>query len=216
MSLHLYLKSFEAPLGERGKDNLWREKRELLDDTAKCAERIAEAPGGAGGTLVRGRARRRPRHGGETRRRGGGGACRRRRKRRLDTKRMGALPGTLRAGVRPKAAPARRHGHERTARGTPSRRRRFQPGEHAHRPREQVRRNRKRDPGNSPPDGARAIPALAITSSGPSKLAAMVAEANLEAFPHPDEVGGRFTAAQNNALLAPRHAGRRYRAGRGN
>ena len=47
----------------------------------------------------------------------------------------------------------------------------------------------------------RGYPALAITSSGPSKLAAMVAEANLDTFPHPDEVGGRFTAAQNNALL---------------
>ena len=47
----------------------------------------------------------------------------------------------------------------------------------------------------------RGYPALAITSSGPSKLADMVAEANLDTFPHPDEVGGRFTAAQNNALL---------------
>ena len=47
----------------------------------------------------------------------------------------------------------------------------------------------------------RGYPALAITSSGPSKLAAMVAEANLDTYPHPDDVGGRFTAAQNNALL---------------
>ena len=29
----------------------------------------------------------------------------------------------------------------------------------------------------------------------------MVAQANLDTYPHPDEVGGRFTAAQNNALL---------------
>ena len=47
----------------------------------------------------------------------------------------------------------------------------------------------------------RGYPALAITSSGPSKLASMVAAANLDTFPHPDQVGGRFTAAQNNALL---------------
>ena len=48
MSLHLYLRSFEAPLGERGKDDLWREKRTLLDDAARCAELIAEYQAGPG------------------------------------------------------------------------------------------------------------------------------------------------------------------------
>ena len=48
MSLHLYLKSFDDPLGERGKDGLWREKRDLLDNTEKCAELIARYQDGPG------------------------------------------------------------------------------------------------------------------------------------------------------------------------
>ncbi len=44
-------------------------------------------------------------------------------------------------------------------------------------------------------------PALAVISPGPSKLAAIIEEKRLERFPHPAEVGGRFTAGQNNALL---------------
>ena len=48
MSLHLYVKSFETPLGERGKDDLWREKKDLLDDPDKCAELIAEYQAGPG------------------------------------------------------------------------------------------------------------------------------------------------------------------------
>ena len=48
MSLHLHTKSFEAPLGDRGKDDLWREKKDLLDDPAKCAELIAGYQAGPG------------------------------------------------------------------------------------------------------------------------------------------------------------------------
>lgn len=47
----------------------------------------------------------------------------------------------------------------------------------------------------------RGFPALAVISSGPSKLASLVKEKKLDRFPHPDEVGGRYTAGQNNALL---------------
>ncbi len=44
-------------------------------------------------------------------------------------------------------------------------------------------------------------PALAVISPGPSKLAALIDGKGLESFLHPAEVGGRFTAGQNNALL---------------
>ncbi len=42
---------------------------------------------------------------------------------------------------------------------------------------------------------------LAVVSPGGSKLAALIEEKGLERFPHPAEVGGRYTAGQNNALL---------------
>ena len=48
MSLHLYAKSFEAPLGDKGKDDLWREKKDLLDNPAQCAELIARYQAGPG------------------------------------------------------------------------------------------------------------------------------------------------------------------------
>ncbi len=44
-------------------------------------------------------------------------------------------------------------------------------------------------------------PMLAVVSPGESKLAALIDEKGLERFPHPAEVGGRYTAGQNNALL---------------
>ncbi len=43
--------------------------------------------------------------------------------------------------------------------------------------------------------------ALAVISPGQSKLAALADEKKLNRFPHPVDVGGRFTAGQNNALL---------------
>ncbi|MDA0999651.1 MAG: hypothetical protein O2807_03915, partial [bacterium] len=47
----------------------------------------------------------------------------------------------------------------------------------------------------------RGYPALAVLSPGESKLAALIHEKGLETFPHPEAVGGRYTAGQNNALL---------------
>ncbi len=45
------------------------------------------------------------------------------------------------------------------------------------------------------------FPMIAVVSPGESKLAALIEEKGLERFPHPAEVGGRYTAGQNNALL---------------
>ena len=45
------------------------------------------------------------------------------------------------------------------------------------------------------------FPMLAVVSPGESKLAALIEEKGLDCFPHPAEVGGRYTAGQNNALL---------------
>lgn len=42
---------------------------------------------------------------------------------------------------------------------------------------------------------------IAVAGPGESKLAALIEEKGLERFPHPAEVGGRYTAGQNNALL---------------
>lgn len=47
----------------------------------------------------------------------------------------------------------------------------------------------------------RGYPMIAVISSGKSKLASLVEGKGLDRFPHPDEVGGRYTAGQNNALL---------------
>lgn len=43
--------------------------------------------------------------------------------------------------------------------------------------------------------------ALPVLGSGPSRLAELVREKGFHGFSHPDSVGGRFSAAQNNALL---------------
>lgn len=43
--------------------------------------------------------------------------------------------------------------------------------------------------------------ALPIVGSGRNRLAALVQEKGFHGFPHPDSVGGRFSAAQNNSLL---------------
>lgn len=47
----------------------------------------------------------------------------------------------------------------------------------------------------------RGYPMIAVVSPGKSKLASLIEEKGLESFPHPAEVGGRYTAGQNNALL---------------
>lgn len=200
MSLHLYLRSFETPLGERGKDDLWREKSALLDDAAKCAELIAGYQDGPGepyfateradvdGMAAKLGAAEGKEHVVVI---GNGGSIRNvwalylalsgrgfaRKLHLLDGTDMSGLLGELlREGgaFNPEntlIVPVSKSGNtENVIQETALLM------EHGY-------------------------PALAITSSGPSKLAAMVAEANLEAFPHPDDVGGRFTAAQNNALL---------------
>ncbi len=200
MSLHLYVKSFETPLGERGKDGLWREKRDLLDDAAQCAELIAEYQDGSGEPYFA--AERADVAGMEAKLKaaegkehvvviGNGGSIRNvwalylalseqgfaRKLHLLDGTDMSGLLGEL---LREGGA--------------------FNPENTLI-----VPVSKSGETENVIQETAllmeRGYPALAITSSGPSKLAAMVAEANLEAFPHPDEVGGRFTAAQNNALL---------------
>ncbi len=200
MSLHLYVKSFEAPLGERGKDGLWCEKRDLLDDAAQCAELIAEYQDGPGEPYF---ATERADVAGMEAKLGAaegkehivvignGGSIRNvwalylalsgrgfaRKLHLLDGTDMSGLLGEL---LREGGA--------------------FNPGNTLI-----VPVSKSGETENVIQETAllmeRGYPALAITSSGPSKLAAMVAEANLDAFPHPDEVGGRFTAAQNNALL---------------
>ena len=47
----------------------------------------------------------------------------------------------------------------------------------------------------------RGFPVLAVIGPGPSKLTALAEEKGFDRFPHPEEVGGRFTAGQNTALL---------------
>jgi glucose-6-phosphate isomerase len=47
----------------------------------------------------------------------------------------------------------------------------------------------------------RGYPAIAVIGPGESKLAALAEEKGIERFPHPGEVGGRFTAGQGSALL---------------
>ncbi|MBT3351468.1 MAG: hypothetical protein HOC91_13740 [Nitrospinaceae bacterium] len=42
---------------------------------------------------------------------------------------------------------------------------------------------------------------LPVVGSGQNRLAELVREKGVPSFPHPDSVGGRFSAAQNNALL---------------
>ena len=125
MSLHLHTKSFEAPLGDRGKDDLWREKKDLLDDPAKCAELIAGYQAGRG-SLVRHRARRTFRAWRRSSRRRRARSTSSWSERRVDTKRLGLVSRVFRAGIFQKTAPARRHGHEWIVRRTAARRRRVQ------------------------------------------------------------------------------------------
>ena len=200
MSLHLYLKSFETPLGERGKDELWREKKALLDDAAGCAELIARYQDGPGepwfaaeradvaGMAAKLAAAEGKEHVVVV---GNGGSIRNvwalylafsergfaRKLHLLDGTDMSGLLGELLRG-----------GGAFSSANTLI-----------------VPVSKSGETENVIQETAllmeRGYPALAITSSGPSKLNDMVAEANLDTFPHPDEVGGRFTAAQNNALL---------------
>jgi len=200
LSLHLYLKSFETPLGERGKDELWREKKALLDDAAGCAELIAGYQAGPGepwfaaeradvaGMAAKLGAAESKEHVVVV---GNGGSIRNvwalylalsgrgfaRKLHLLDGTDMSGLFGEL---LREGGA--------------------FSPANTLI-----VPVSKSGETENVIQETAllmeRGYPALAITSSGPSKLNDMVAEANLDTFPHPDEVGGRFTAAQNNALL---------------
>ena len=200
MGLHLYLKSFETPLGERGKDDLWREKKALLDDADKCAGLIAGYQDGPGepyfateradvaGMAPKLQAAEGKEHVVVV---GNGGSIRNvwalycalsergfpRKLHLLDGTDMSGLLGEL---LREDGA--------------------FNPENTLI-----VPVSKSGETENVIQETAllmgRGYPALAITSSGPSKLAEMVAEANLDTFPHPDDVGGRFTAAQNNALL---------------
>ncbi len=200
MSLHLYTKGFDTPIGERGKGDLWREKKNLLDDPAWCAERIAQYQAGPGEPWfateradVAGMEEKLAAAQGKDHLVviGNGGSIRNvwalylalsgrgfsRKLHLLDGTDMSGLFGELLRGgdtFNPEntlVVPVSKSGNTE----------------------------------NVIQETAilmeRGYPALAITSSGPSKLALMVAEANLDTFPHPDEVGGRFTAAQNNALL---------------
>ena len=200
MSLHLYLRSFETPLGDSGKDGPWREKRDLLDDAAGCAELIAGYQDGPGepwfateradvaGMEAKLAAAEGKEHVVVV---GNGGSIRNVWALYLAlseqgfSKKLHLLDGTDMSGL---LGELLREGGA------------FNPGNTLI-----VPVSKSGNTENVIQETAllmeRGYPALAITSSGPSKLAGMVNEANLDAFPHPDEVGGRFTAAQNNALL---------------
>ena len=200
MSLHLYLKSFETPLADRGKDGLWREKRDLLDDAAQCAAMIAEYQDGPGEPYfateradVAGMAAKLGAAEGKEHVVviGNGGSIRNvwalylALSGRGFARKLHLLDGTDMSGL---LGELLREGGAFNPENTLI-----------------VPVSKSGETENVIQETAllmeRGYPAFAITSSGPSKLASMVAEANLEAFPHPDEVGGRFTAAQNNALL---------------
>ena len=200
MSLHLYLKSFDDPLGERGKDDFWREKRDLLDDPARCAELIAGYQDGPGEPWFA--TERADVAGMETKLAaaegvehvvviGNGGSIRnvwalyRAFFERGFARKLYLLDGTDMSGL---LGELLREGGAFSPENTLI-----------------VPVSKSGNTENVIQETAllieRGYPALAITSSGPSKLADMVKKANLDTFPHPDEVGGRFTAAQNNALL---------------
>lgn len=200
MGLHLYTKTFEGALGERGKDGPWRAGGALLDDAGRCAEQIGRYQGGAAAPRF---AAVRPDVDGmeaalaPARGKshivviGNGGSIRNvwalylalfergfaRKLHLLDGTDMSGLLGELLrlgAELRPEntlLVPVSKSGNtENVIQETALLL-------------------------------ARGYPALAITGAGPSKLASMAASARLDCFPHPDEVGGRFTAGQNNALL---------------
>ncbi len=200
MSLHLYLKSFETPLGDKGKDDLWREKRELLDDAAQCAELIAGYQTGPGEPWF------------ATERADVAG---------MEAK-LGAAAGKEHVVVVGNGGSIRNVWALYLAlseRGFPRKLHLLDGTDMSGLFGELLREGGAFSPENTlivPVSKSgntenviqetallmeRGYPALAITSSGPSKLVEMVAQANLDTFPHPDEVGGRFTAAQNNALL---------------
>ncbi len=200
MGLHLYAESFEAPLGERGKDALWREGSALLDDAGRCAERIGRYQGGAAA----------PRFAAE----------------RPDIDGMEAMLGPARG--KSHIVVIGNGGSIRNVwalymalfeRGFSKKLHLLDGTDMSGLLGELLRPDGKLRPENTllvpvSKSGntenviqetallvARGYPALAITGPGPSKLASMVASARLDAFPHPDDVGGRFTAGQNNALL---------------
>ena len=200
MSLHLYAKSFDDPLGDRGKDGLWCEKKGLLDDPARCAELIARYQDGPGepwfaaeradvaGMAAKLAAAEGMEHVVVV---GNGGSIRNvwalylAFSERGFARKLHLLDGTDMSGL---FGELLREGGAFNSANTLI-----------------VPVSKSGETENVIQETAllmeRGYPALAITSSGPSKLAAMVAEVNLDTFPHPDEVGGRFTAAQNNALL---------------
>ena len=214
MSLHLYAKSFEAPLGDKGKDDLWREKKDLLDDPAQCAELIAGYQAGPGepwfateradvaGMAAKLGAAEGKEHVVVI---GNGGSIRNVWALYLAffergfSRKLNLLDGTDMSGL---------FGELLRADGA------FTPENTL-----VVPVSKSGETENVIQETAllmeRSYPALAITSSGPSKLAEMVAAAKLETFPHPDQIGGRFTAAQNNALLPLGHATTEIRRWRG-
>ncbi len=200
MGLHLYARSFEAPLGERGKDALWREKRDLLDDAAKCGEMIARHQGGE--AMPRFAVERADVDGMEAMLApaegkahvvvvGNGGSIRnawalyRALSGRGFARKLHLLDGTDASGLLGELLRADGALHPGSALLVPV--------------------SKSGSTENVIQETAlllaRGYEAVAITSSGPSKLASMVEARRLPTFPHPDEVGGRFTAAQNSALL---------------
>ena len=203
-------KSFEAPLGDKGKDDLWREKKDLLDDPAQCAELIAGYQAGPGepwfateradvaGMEAKLGAAQGKEHVVVV---GNGGSIRNvwalylALSGRGFSRKLHLLDGTDMSGL-----------FGELLRGDGA----FDPENTL-----VVPVSKSGNTENVIQETAllmeRGYPALAITSSGPSKLAEMVAEARLDTFPHPDDVGGRFTAAQNNALLPLAMLARRIR-----
>ena len=200
MSLHLYSKSFEAPLGDKGKDDLWREKKDLLDDATRCAELIAQYQAGPGEPWF------------ATERADVAG---------MEAK-LGAAQGKEHVVVVGNGGSIRNVWALYLAffeRGFSRKLHLLDGTDMSGLFGELLRGDGAFDPENTlvvpvSKSGStenviqetallmeRGYPALAITSSGPSKLAEMVAAAKLDTYPHPDQVGGRFTAAQNNALL---------------
>ncbi len=200
MGLHLYTESFEAPLGRRGADDAWRAGGALLDNAQACAEAIAHHQGGVSAPHF---ATERPDLDGmeamlafaEGKEHvvviGNGGSIRnvwalyRALSEKGFAKKLHLLDGTDVSGLLGELL--------RT--------------EGALRPENTllVPVSKSGETENVIQETAlllaRGYPAVAITSPGQSKLAAMIAAENLASFPHPDLVGGRFTAGQNNALL---------------
>ena len=200
MGLHLYAKSFETPLADSRKDDRWREKKALLDDPAQCAARIADyqsGPGEPGFAAARAdvadmEAKLAAAAGKEhIVVVGNGGSIRnvwalyRAFSERGFARKLHLLDGTDMSGLLGELL--RKDGG-------------FNPGNTLIVPVSKSG-NTENVVQETALLTARGYPALAIISAGPSKLSEMTAAANLDTFPHPAGVGGRFTAAQNNALL---------------